>query len=63
MFYEPIHLKFDGGKNLYKTFVGAVLTVCFFATIAGFGMQRLIKMVTYVDANVKTEVQLDYFSD
>lgn len=56
-------MKFDGGKNLYKTVVGAVFTVLFFASIMGFGMQRLIKMVTYVDANVKTEVQLDYFND
>jgi hypothetical protein len=63
MFYEPIYLKFDGGKNLYKTVLGAALTVCFFAIIAGFGMQRLIKMVKFVDANVKTEVQLDYFND
>ena len=63
MFWEPVHLKFDGGKNLYKTVVGAALTVFFFATIMGFGMQRLVKMVTYVDANVKTEVQLDYFND
>jgi|LakMenEpi03Aug12_release.lakeMendotaPanAssembly.Ray.scaffolds.fasta_scaffold3647985_1 hypothetical protein len=56
MFYDHIHLKFDGGKNLYKTVVGAALTVCFIALIVGFGMQRLIKMVTFVDANVKTNV-------
>jgi hypothetical protein len=63
LFWEQINLRFDKGKTEYKTCVGAFSTIVFVSIIFGFSLQRIIRMLNFVDARVKTEVQFDYFND
>jgi hypothetical protein len=35
----------------------------FVSIILGFSLQRMIRMINFVDTRVKTEVQFDYFND
>jgi hypothetical protein len=63
MFSEKIQLNFEKGKTEYKTCVGAFSTIAFVSIILGFSLQRIIRMLNFVDASVKTEVQFNYFND
>ena len=62
LFYEPIQFKFDKGKTEYKTFMGAIATICFLSIMFGYTLERVTKMVKYVDANVVSNSLLDHFN-
>ena len=63
MFTEPIQFTFDGGKTEYKTFTGAISTIIYLSCILAYALHKLIKMSTFVDANVTSSVLPDHFND
>ena len=59
MFTEPVSLTYNGKERVYRTKVGACMTILMMISLVSYGARKMVTMYSYSDARISSHIDFN----